>query len=82
MTMIKYPLVTEKTTSLMENSNALQFITDIDATKKQIATEIEDMYGVKVKRVNTMVAKGKKKAVVSFEEKGAAGELASRLGVF
>jgi len=81
--MIQHPYVTEKATLQAEQNNALQFIIDINDTKSSVKKEIEALYKVKVFSVNTMLTpKGKKKAIVVFQEKNAATELASRLGIF
>jgi large subunit ribosomal protein L23 len=57
---IRYPLVTEKTSS-HEDRNQLAFVVARDATKPQIKKAIELVFGVKVDRVNTLVHKGKTK---------------------
>ena len=81
--MIRYPYVTEKATLQAEQNNVLQFIVDIDDTKDKVKKEIEALYDVKVFSVNTMITpKGKKKAIVVFQEPNTAEELASRLGLF
>ncbi len=81
--MIQHPYVTEKATLLAENNNVLQFIVDINDTRNSVKKEIETLFKVKVSGVNMMLTpKGKKKAIVSFEEPNTATELASRLGIF
>jgi large subunit ribosomal protein L23 len=81
--MIIHPHVTEKATMLAEQNNLLQFIVGVDDTKTKVKKEIEALFKVKVHSVNTMMTtKGKKKAIVVFEEPNTATELASRLGLF
>ncbi|MDO8725707.1 MAG: 50S ribosomal protein L23 [Candidatus Methanoperedens sp.] len=81
--MIIHPHVTEKATMLAEQKNLLQFIVGVDDTKTKVKKEIEALFKVKVHRVNTMMTtKGKKKAIVVFEDPNTATELASRLGLF
>lgn len=81
--MIIHPHVTEKATMLAEQNNLLQFIVRVDDTKTKVKKEIEALYKVKVRSVNTMMTpKGKKKAIVVFEDPNTATELASRLGLF
>jgi large subunit ribosomal protein L23 len=81
--MIIHPHVTEKATMLAEQNNLLQFIVGVDDTKTKVKKEIEALFKVKVRSVNTMMTtKGKKKAVVVFEDPNTATELASRLGLF
>jgi large subunit ribosomal protein L23 len=81
--MIIHPHVTEKATMLAEQNNLLQFIVGVDDTKTKVKKEIEALFKVKVHTVNTMMTtKGKKKAIVVFEDPNTATELASRLGLF
>ncbi len=81
--MIQHPYVTEKATLQAEQNNTLQFIVDVNDTKDKVKKEIEALYKVKVLSVNIMLTpKGKKKAIVAFEEPKTATELASRLGLF
>ena len=55
------PLITEKATKLTE-ANQVIFRVALDATKPAIAKAVEGLFKVKVKAVNTIVVKGKKKA--------------------
>ncbi|MCZ7385076.1 MAG: 50S ribosomal protein L23 [Candidatus Methanoperedens sp.] len=81
--MIQHPYVTEKATLMAEKDNVLQFIVDVSDTKPKVKKEIEALFSVKVATVNMMLtSKGKKKAIVTFEEPNTATELASRLGIF
>jgi large subunit ribosomal protein L23 len=54
------PLITEKATKLTE-ANQVVFRVARDATKPAIAKAVEGLFKVKVKAVNTIVVKGKKK---------------------
>ena len=54
------PHITEKATMALEN-NAVVFKVSIDATKPEIKSAVENLWGVKVKAVNTVVTKGKTK---------------------
>ena len=54
------PVITEKATILTE-SNQVVFRVALNATKPQIAKAIEELFKVKVKGVNTLRVKGKKK---------------------
>ncbi len=64
MKVIKYydtiisPVVTEKATNASENDQII-FKVALDATKPDIKEAVENLYSVKVKRVNTIVCKGK-----------------------
>jgi large subunit ribosomal protein L23 len=54
------PVITEKATTLSEQSKVV-FKVKSDATKPQIKEAVEKLFDVKVKSVNTLVTKGKKK---------------------
>ena len=75
------PVITEKSTLLSEE-NKVVFRVPLEATKKDLAEAVEELFKVKVKAVNTLRMKGKtkrfrgiegkrddvKKAVVTLEE--------------
>ena len=78
---IKSPIITEKATNASEH-NQVMFRVASHATKPQIKEAVEKLFDVKVKRVNTLVRKGKirtfrgrrgqlsdvKNAIVTLEE--------------
>ena len=55
------PLVTERATKLTETQNVYTFAVSPDANKPQIKKLVEELYGVKVERVNTAVMRPKRK---------------------
>lgn len=55
------PLVTEKMTILGDKLNRYGFVVNRKANKLQIKTAVQDMYGVNVLSVNTLVVGGKNK---------------------
>jgi large subunit ribosomal protein L23 len=57
---IRRPIITEKAT-LVSEAGGVVFEVSKDATKPQIKAAVEDIFGVKVKAVNTVLAKGKTK---------------------
>ena len=59
--MIK-PIVTEKATKLTEELNRYNFRVSLNANKYQIKSLVEQLYGVKVVNVNTLVVRGKNKS--------------------
>ncbi len=75
------PLITEKATLLSEH-NKVVFKVAMTAAKEDIATAVEELFKVKVVKVNTLIQKGKtkrfrgrpgrrsdiKKAIVTLEE--------------
>jgi large subunit ribosomal protein L23 len=58
--LIRRPVITEKATMASE-AGAVVFEVAIDATKPAIKAAVEAVFGVRVKAVNTVVAKGKAK---------------------
>ena len=54
------PVITEKATLLSEQSKVV-FRVAKDSTKDEIAAAVEELFKVKVTKVNTMVTKGKTK---------------------
>jgi large subunit ribosomal protein L23 len=75
------PMITEKATLLSEQ-NKVVFQVAMDSTKDEIAAAIEELFKVKVTKVNTLIQKGKtkrfrgrpgrrsdlKKAIVTLQE--------------
>lgn len=58
---IRAPVITEKAT-LASEANQVIFNVQRTATKPEIKAAVEQLFNVKVKAVNTLVRKGKKKA--------------------
>ena len=75
------PLITEKAT-LLSDQNKVVFQVAMDSTKEDIASAVEQLFKVKVTKVNTLIQKGKtkrfrgrpgrrsdlKKAIVTLQE--------------
>ena len=59
---IKAPIITEKSNDLRSN-NTYVFSVDVKANKIQIKQAIENLFNVKVEKVNTINVKPKKKRV-------------------
>jgi large subunit ribosomal protein L23 len=78
---IRSPLITEKATLLSEQ-NKVVFRVALTSTKEDIAAAVEELFKVKVTKVNTLIQKGKtkrfrgrpgrrvdvKKAIVTLQE--------------
>lgn len=79
---LSHPLVTEKAMVLLENSNQLSFIVRKEATKASVEAAMEKNFGKKIASIRTLMTnKGAKKAIITFEEKNAAEEILSQLGI-
>lgn len=59
---LRKPLITEKSTALIED-NKYTFQVDPKANKTEIKQAVENIFKVKVEKVNTMNVKGRKKRV-------------------
>ena len=59
MNIILKPIVTEKMTAMSEKFNRYAFVVERKADKIQIKKAIEELYGVEVERVNTLIQRGK-----------------------
>jgi len=79
---IKYPLVSEDAVTLIEAESKITFIVDADASKNDIRRAVEELYEVRVDRVNSVVTpEGRKKAYVKLASDYKASDLAVRLGI-
>jgi large subunit ribosomal protein L23 len=78
---IKNPLTTEKAVRLMESENKLIFIVDKKATKPEIKKAMEEVFKVKVVKVNTTIQRGKKKAYIRLAKETPAIDVATQLGL-
>jgi large subunit ribosomal protein L23 len=61
MSIIIKPVITEKMTALGEKLNRYGFIVQRKSNKLQIKKAVEELYGVQISSVNTMVIPGKTK---------------------
>jgi large subunit ribosomal protein L23Ae len=79
---IKYPLTTESSMKLIEDSNTLVFIVDIKSNKRQIKNAVKELYQIEAERVNTLITpKGFKKAYVKLSKDYDALDVANKVGV-
>lgn len=58
--LLRSPVITEKATLLSEH-NQVTFRVPMDANKVEVRKAVQDVFGVKVTAVNTIVTKGKSK---------------------
>ncbi len=59
MNILKKPVISEKATGLGDKLQQYTFLVDINANKLQIKKAVEQLYGVTVISVNTMIKRGK-----------------------
>lgn len=60
-TILKAPILTEKSNKLAEVQNKYSFKVDYSATKGQVKEAVEGLYGVTVKEVNLTLVRGRNK---------------------
>lgn len=79
---VLYALMTEKAVGLIESENKLTFVVNRRARKRDIKAAVEELYDVRVDRVNVVTTmKGVKKAYVKLHPDYKASEVAIKLGI-
>jgi large subunit ribosomal protein L23 len=79
---ILYPLMTEAASLMVEKENKLVFIVNLKATKNDVKKAVEELYEVKVEKVNIIVTpRGEKKAFVKLRPDYKAVDVAIKLGI-
>ncbi len=79
---IKYPLATEKAIRMIESENTMTFVVERKARKPDIKKQVQELYKVKIAKVNTTItAKGTKKAYVTLTKETPAIDIATQLGI-
>lgn len=79
---IFYPLMTEVASRLLETENKLVFIVSLKAKKGDIRRAIEELYEVRVDKVNVLITpRGEKKAFVKLHPDFKAVDVAIKLGI-
>ena len=85
-----HPYVTEKTLNMLQGTpaqdlkdgNRLEFLVDRRATKVDVKRAFEEVFEVKVARVNTFIRKDGKHAIIKLKPEFSAEEIGMRIGVF
>jgi large subunit ribosomal protein L23 len=79
---ISYPLMTESASLMVEKDNKLIFVVNLKAGKVDIKKAVEELYAVKVSKVNLLItAQGIKKAYVKLAPEYKASDVAIKLGI-
>merc|ERR1719498_300673 len=79
---IKHPLSSESAMKTIEDFNALVFLVDKRSSKPQIRRACQDLYSIKVRKVNTLIRPdGQKKAYVVLNKQHDALEIANKIGI-
>ena len=75
------PITTEKAVMMIERENILTFRLEKEKSKSDIKKEIEEIFGVKVDSIRTLVKGNKKIAYVKLKKEFPAIDLATKLGL-
>ena len=79
---ISYPLMTESASLMVETDNKLIFIVNLKAGKSDVKRAVEELYEVKVDKVNLLITpQGEKKAFVKLKPDFKASDVAIKLGI-
>jgi large subunit ribosomal protein L23 len=79
---ILYPLMTEVASRMLETENKLIFIVSLKASKADVRRAVEELYEVRVKKVNVLITpRGEKKAYVKLHPDYKAVDVAIKLGI-
>jgi large subunit ribosomal protein L23 len=79
---ILYPVMTEVASRVLESENKLVFAINLKATKKDVKNAVEQLYEVRVEKVNVVLTpKGVKKAFVRLHPDYKASDVAIKLGI-
>jgi large subunit ribosomal protein L23 len=79
---ILYPLMTEAASLMVESENKLVFMVSLKAAKSDVRKAVEELYEVKVEKVNVLItAEGEKKAFVKLHPDYKAADVAIKIGI-
>lgn len=79
---ILYPMMTEVASRMLEAENKLVFIVSLKAGKADVKRAVEELYEVRVEKVNMLVThRGEKKAYVKLHPDYKAADVAIKLGI-
>lgn len=79
---IRYPLMTESASLMVEKENKLVFVVNLKASKSDVKNAVEKLYEVKVQRINILITpQGEKKAFVKLRPDFKAADIAIKLGI-
>jgi large subunit ribosomal protein L23 len=79
---VLYPLMTEAASLMVEKENKLIFVVNLKARKEDVKRAVEELYEVKVAKVNLLITpQGNKKAFVKLHPDYKAADVAIKLGI-
>jgi len=75
------PITSEKAVRMIEAENTLLFEAEREAKKPEIKKDVEELFKVKVEKVNVFIRGNKKYAYVKLDKKNPAIDVATKLGM-
>ena len=78
---LKAPLSTEKSIRQIEFNNKLVFVVSPQATKAEVRDAVEQLFKVKVAKVNVHTTRGQKRAYVKLGAGSVASDISADLGL-
>ncbi len=80
---VRRPVITEAVYDLIENQNKVVFEVSKQSNKYMIKAAVEELYNVKVEKVNTLITpQGTKRAICKLLPEYSASDLATELNLF
>jgi large subunit ribosomal protein L23 len=80
MNNLLYPIATEKAINMIERNNVITYVVDTRSSKADIKKEFEDVFKVKVDKVNTEIEpKNRKRAFIKLSSQFKASDIALKL---
>jgi ribosomal protein L23 len=80
MNALMFPLATEKAINMIERNNVITYIVDTRATRDQVKKEFEEVFKVKVDKVNVMnEPRNRKRAYITLNKQFKASDIALKL---
>lgn len=80
MRVLKYPVATEKAVGMVDRFNTIIYVADFRASKSDIRKEFEEVFNVKVDRINTVnMPSNIKKAFIKLKRPYKASDIAIKL---
>ncbi|MCL4388795.1 MAG: 50S ribosomal protein L23 [Candidatus Marsarchaeota archaeon] len=80
MTVLMYPIATEKSVGMIERQNTIAYVVAMTATKPEIKKEFEALFEAKVEGIRTVnTADNHKKAFIKLKKGFKASDIAVKL---
>jgi ribosomal protein L23 len=80
MTVLEYPIATEKAIGQIERNNVVVYVVDARATKSSVKAEFEKVFNVKVESINIInTPDNKRKASIKLKKGFKASDVATKL---